>query len=83
MKIGTVWASNMLMNFYKMLHCQIPKDSAVCSNCHKNLESHKAFTVGVAQMIISLFIPCNIARQYQCSGCTCCGNLQGDCIWLS
>jgi len=40
MKMGAVGASSMLMNFYKMLHCYIPKDSAVCSDCHKNLESH-------------------------------------------
>jgi len=36
----------MLMNFYKMLHCHIPNDSAVCSDCHKNLESHKAGHIG-------------------------------------
>ena len=86
MKMGTVGSSNMLMNFYKMLHCHIPKDSAVCSDCHKNLESHKAghigflaFTMGIAQMIVfSLLIPIRIARQYQCSGCTYCRNLQGD-----
>jgi hypothetical protein len=67
MKMGTVGASNMLMNFYKILHCHIPKVSAVCSDCHKNLECHKvghvnflAFTVGVAQMIVfSLLIPCS------------------------
>ena len=46
MKMGTVGASNMLMNFYKMLHCHIPKDSVVCSDCHKNLESHKAGHIG-------------------------------------
>jgi hypothetical protein len=46
MKMGTVGSYNMLMNFYKMLHCHGPKDSAVCSDCHKNLESHKAGHIG-------------------------------------
>jgi hypothetical protein len=78
----TVGASNMLMNFYKMLLCHIPEDSTLRSDCHKNLESHKvghvgfqAFTVGVAQMIM-FSVP--ITSQYPCSGCMCCLNLQGD-----
>lgn len=76
MKMGTVRAYNMLMNFYKMLHCHIPEDSTVCSDCHNNLESHKvghigflAVTVAVSQMIAFLIlIPCRITMRYQCSG---------------
>jgi hypothetical protein len=72
-KMETVGASNMLMNFYKMLHFHIPENSTVCSDCHKNLEYHNvghigflAFTVGVAQIIVfSLLTQCRITRQDQ------------------